>query len=160
MRKKLLCVLFLLGLSFSLTACGKESVDNSELTAYKTSMEAVLSNFETIDYAIKTIDPDADDDSSINELLHQFDLLEAEFKSLSEIAVPADFSYNESLADDAYSYMVQANEYYHQAFANDSYDETYLVAADECYKRANKRVQYIINILHGELPQDESISYQ
>lgn len=160
MKKKLLSVLFLFGLSFSLVACGEQPDNSAELNAYKTSMEAVFSNFEKIDYSIKTIDPDSDDASAINGLLEQFDLLEAEFKTLSEIVVPADFSYNESLADDAYNYMVQANSYYHQAFQDDSYDEAYIEAADECYKRANKRIQYIINILHGELPQDETISYE
>lgn len=160
LKKKFLSVLFLFAIVISVTACGKKNNNNEELKTYKASMETFFSNVEKIDYTIKTIDPDCDDDSSIKNLFEQFDLLEQEFKTLSEIPVPAEFSYNESLADEAYDYMVQANDYYHQSFTESSFNPYTLEAADECYRRANKRVQYIINILHGELPQDENVSYQ
>lgn len=160
LKKKFLTALFLFTIIFSLTACGKKANNNEELKLYKASMETFFSNIEKIDYTIKTIDPDCDDNSSIDSLFEQLDLLEKEFKYLSEISVPDDFSYNESLADEAYDYMVQANDYYHQSFTESSFNPYTLEAADECYKRANKRVQYIINILHGELPQDENVSYQ
>lgn len=160
MTKRFMSLILLLSLTVFSVSCGKKDNDNVELKAYKESMESFFSNVEKIDYSIKTIDPDCDDSSSIESLFEQLDLLEAEFKVLSEVSVPEQFAYNESLADEAYDYMVQANDYYHQSFSETSFNPYTLEAADECYKRANKRVQYIINILHGELPKDDNISYQ
>ena len=95
----------------------------------------------------------------MNQLFEQFDLLENEFKKLSEIHVPKDFENNESLAQQASEYMTQANDYLHKAFSETSYNENVLEAAMECYNRANKRVQFIISILHGELPTDDTVTY-
>jgi len=160
MQKKFLSVLFVFALSLSLIACGKSVENNPELEAYKASMETFFSNIEQIDYQIKTIDPDSDDDSSIQELFEQLDLLEAEFKKLAEISVPSKFSDNAQLAADAYDYMKQANEYYHQSFTDSTFNPYTLEAAEECYSRANKRIQYIITFLHGEKPKGDNISYE
>ena len=74
--------------------------------------------------------------------------------------VPETFAYISDLADEASSYMTQANEYLKQSFDDSSYNENTLKAALECYNRANKRAVYIVSLLNGELPKDENISYE
>ena len=54
--------------------------------------------------------------------------------------------------------MAQANQYFHDSFTDTSYNEYTLEAAMECYKRANKRLGYMIDILHGKIPDDDSIT--
>lgn len=139
-----------------LTGC-TEQVDNTpQLKAYKASMTTFFEELEKIDADINTIDP-ADQDS-IDQLFKQFDALEAQFKKLSEIEVPEEYISNKALGQQAYEYMVQANEYLHQSFTDTSYNQNVLDAALECYRRANKRVQFIITILHGEIPQDDGVT--
>jgi hypothetical protein len=55
--------------------------------------------------------------------------------------------------------MQQAVELYHQVFENGEYDEAIAEAAGEYYDRANIRIQYIITILHGEIPEGEGVTY-
>lgn len=157
MKKIISLSIGILIIATTLGGCGSKNKDNAELLKYKNSMTEVFEAFEKIDSDINSIDPN--DADSISQLFEQFDSLENEFKIMADINVPADFSYNESLADEAYDYMVQANEYLKQSFSDSSYNQYTLDAAMECYKRANKRVQYIISILHGELPSDENVSY-
>lgn len=154
--KKLIRLAVLLLTVCLLTAC-TETVDNTpQLKAYKASMTTFFEELEKIDTNINAIDPS--DQTSIDELFKQFDALEAQFKKLSEIEVPEEYISNEALGQQAYEYMVQANEYLHQSFTDTSYNQNVLDAALECYRRANKRVQFIITILHGEIPQGEGIT--
>lgn len=147
------CILLL----FSLCGCGSKNKENIELQKYKDSMVSIFNDLEKSNSDINKIDPNASD--SMEKLYEQFDILETKFKTLSEIEVPEEFKYNETLANEAYEYMVQANDYLHQSFTDTSVNQGTLDASIECYKRANKRVQYIINIIHGELPKDENITY-
>jgi len=148
-------------LCFGLTGCASSESDK-KLEEYKTSMETFFTNLEEIDGKINEIDPNSQD--AMDQLFTQFDVLQNEFSTMAALEVPTEgapdtFAYIESLADDAASYMVQANEYMHQAFDESSYNENTLNGALECYSRANKRVLYIVDLLHGEYPQGDNISY-
>lgn len=157
MKKKIIYFLFFV-LLLSLAGCGKKGTDTKELQNYKNAMSQFCDNLLIIDGEIKLINPESQD--SIDKLFDEYDKLEEEFKSLSEIAIPKEYAITESLVSEAYDYMVQANDYMHQSFSETSYNPYTLEAANECFKRANKRVQYIISILHGELPQDDNITYK
>lgn len=152
--KKLICALLSIMLVLSFSGC-KGSTDE-ELDAYKQALTQFCSEAERIDSNINLIDPDSI--TCIDDLFAQLDELEALFKTLSEIKVPREFSANESLAKEAYEYMVEANEYFHQSFSETAYNEYTCDAGIECYTRANKRVQYILDIIHGEIPSDENVT--
>lgn len=129
---------------------------------YKTSMEKFFDGLKTIDADINNINPD--DQDAINKLFEQFDTMDKAYASMAELTVPTEgvpetFAYIPELSKSASEYMTQANGYLHDSFAESSYNEHTLEAAMECYKRANKRVQFIITLLHGEYPKDESISF-
>ncbi len=160
--KKIACLLAALVFTIlTLTGCSS-SEETKALNNYKTEMETFFTDLEEINTVINEIDPESE--TSISELFSTFDTLEEKFSYLAAIDVPIEgapetFSYIEPLANEAADYMVQANGYMHDSFSDSSYNENTLAGAIECYKRANKRVQYIITLLHGEYPKDENISY-
>ena len=51
-----------------------------------------------------------------------------------------------------------ANDLYHQLFESETYDAAVANAAFEYYSRANVRLQYIVAILHGEIPEGENVT--
>ena len=156
MKKKLYMFTCLLLISVSLSACGKiEAPDYSE---YQNQMDNFFTGVSTLDEEINELNPT--DETSITTLFEYLDELEGQFKYFSEIEVPEDFQVTESLADEAYDYMKQANEYFRQSFSGNTYNEYTWEAGMECYERANKRMQYVIDIIHGKLPEDENITFE
>ncbi len=144
-----------------LSGCGAKG-SSALVNEYKTSMEKFFDGLKTVDADINKINPD--DQDAINKLFEQFDTMDKAYASMAELTVPTEgvpetFAYIPELSKSASEYMTQANGYLHDSFAESSYNEHTLEAAMECYKRANKRVQFIITLLHGEYPKDESISF-
>ncbi len=144
-----------------LSGCGAKG-SSALVNEYKTSMEKFFDGLKTVDADINKINPD--DQDAINKLFEQFDTMDKAYASMAELTVPTEgvpetFAYISELSKSASEYMTQANGYLHDSFAESSYNEHTLEAAMECYKRANKRVQFIITLLHGEYPKDESISF-
>lgn len=162
MKKRLLIAVVLVCSFAFLTGCGKKVNNSKELETYKASMENFFKAMEKENNTINSIDPESQ--NSMTDLLKEFDHMETFFKQLSELTVPTEnvpetFVYIPDLAIQASDYMTQANDYMHQAFSESSYNENTFEVAMECYKRANKRIGYIITLLNGEYPQDETITY-
>ena len=78
---------------------------------------------------------------------------------MAQLEVPEQFSAAESLADEADENMKEAVALFHQAYEGETYDEALGQAALEYYERTNVRIQYIITILHGEIPEGEGVTY-
>lgn len=55
--------------------------------------------------------------------------------------------------------MSMAVSYYHQAYEAETFNQNYADAAYEYYTRANTRLGYILQILHGEEILDENVKY-
>ncbi len=140
-----------------LTACGGNKQSAAE-TEYFDKMNNFFESVKTLDTEINALDPE--DTDSISQLFVYLEELESQFKYLSEIDAPSEFDATESLADEAYDYMVQATDYFAQSFTDNSYNEYTYAAGLECYKRANKRVQYIIALIHGEDITDENVTVE
>ena len=162
MRKHVLSAVLLLSLSMTLTACSATGA-GKEVSDYKKSVETFYDTLVEIDGEINEIDPSSQE--AIDKLFEEFDKLEANYSQMAELKVPTKdvpetFAYISDLADEASTYMTQANEYLKQSFDDSSYNENTLKAALECYNRANKRANYIVSLLNGELPKDENISYE
>ena len=140
----------------SFAGCGNEAGnDNND---YKKKMTAFFENVQKLDEQMNALDPESE--TSISDLFALLEQLEEQFKNFAEIEVPEEYIVTESLADEAYDYMKEANEYFRQSFSENSYNEYTLEAAMECYARANKRMHYVIDIIHGKLPDDENITYE
>ncbi|MCR5278068.1 MAG: hypothetical protein K6E19_01375 [Lachnospiraceae bacterium] len=155
MKRKLTVFLLLVIMILSLAGCGSKSEDSKALKQYNDKMTIFFDELVVINDTINEIEPE--NTSSLQELFTQFDILETKFEYLATIKVPQELVYYdsiESLAAEGSDYMKQANEYLHMAFEDGAYNENYIEPAMECYRRANKRIRYIVSLIHGEVPND------
>lgn len=147
----ILSVCFLCGAL--LTACGKDE----QLTAYQEDMNTFFEHLADYNDGMNSIDASSED--ATRQLLSYLDQLQAEITWMAELEVPERFSAVEDLADEADENMKQAVAMYHQAYESEEFDEAAAQAAREYYDRVNVRIQYIITILHGEIPEGEGVTY-
>lgn len=154
MKTKLLLIVSTLLLAFALTACGKDP----ELTKFRKDLDSFCSAIADLDAAINAIDPESI--TATTDLLGYLDQIDEQFKILADMPIPEEFSYLDPLMDEASSYMSEAVSSYHEAYSNNSYNEYTAAYAYENYARAYKRVQYMITVLHGDLPEDDSYSVE
>lgn len=138
---------------FLLTACGEDEA----LTAYQEDMNTFFENAAAYNDNMNSIDPNSED--AVSQLLAYLDGLQNEITWMAQLEVPEQFSAAESLADEADENMKEAVSLFHSAYEGDTYDEALGQAALEYYERANIRIQYIITILHGEIPEGEGVTY-
>lgn len=135
------------------TACGEDET----LNAYQEDMNTFFEHIADCNDGMNAIDPSAED--ATQQLLSYLDRLQEEVAWMAELETPDQFSAADGLADEADENMKQAVELYHKAYEGETYDEATAEAAREYYDRANLRIQYIIMILHGEIPEGEGITY-
>ena len=147
----ILCASLLCGLW--LAGCGEDK----QLTAYQEDMNTFFEHIADYNDGMNAIDASADDATEL--LLSYLDQLQAEVAWMAELETPDQFSAVDSLADEADENMRQAVALYHSAYEAEVFDEAFAQAAREYYDRANLRIQYIIMLLHGEIPEGEGITY-
>ena len=136
-----------------LAGCGKDQA----LEQYQTDMTTFFEQISMYNDGMNSIDASAED--ATDRILDYLDKVEEEISWMAQLEVPSQFSAVESLADEADENMKQAVALYHQAYEGDTFDEAVAQAAKEYYDRANIRIQYIITILHGEIPEGEGVTY-
>ncbi len=131
-----------------LTGCGRDAA----LDEYREQMDAYYDQLSVIDAGINSIDPATDMDGS--QLLGFLDELDAATMEMAGLEVPSQFASVESLADEASENMTQAVALYHQLYETDEYNEDLAAGAYEYYERANLRIRYVTDILHGDIPEE------
>lgn len=139
--------------AFLLTACG----ENEELTAYQEDMNTFFERAAEYNDKMNAIDRESD--TAVIELLGYLDAFAEDIQWMAELEVPEQFSAVESLADEADENMKEAVALFHAAYDEGGYNEGSEQAALEYYDRTNIRIQYIITILHGEIPEGEGVTY-
>lgn len=142
----LACALFLAG-------CGEDEA----LTEYQEDMETFFGHIIEFNNNMNAIDVNQPD--YVEQLLGYLDSLDAEVAWMAGLEVPDEFSAVESLADEASENMTQAVSLFHMAYEGEEFDANVEQAAREYYSRANIRFQYIITLLHGEIPEGEGVTY-
>lgn len=152
-RKIYLLVTTILSI-FLFTGCGEDE----ELSLFRTSFDEFCTNVATIDSSINNINANAE--SAPDELLALLDELKIEFQKMADLDVPEEFSYLESLADEASENMSLAVDNYHAAYKSESYDSYSADIASQYYERAYKRIRYMITFMHGEIPDDNNVSVE
>lgn len=145
-RKRFLFPVLLLTLF--LTGCGKDKA----VETYRANMTQFFENVQTINDAINQLDPN--DENVGDQLLPLLDSLDKSFSQMASLEVPDGFPGVKDLATDASKYMTEAVSYYHQAYSGEEYDKTSADIAYQNYQFANKRLQYIVQILHGDIPEE------
>ena len=140
----LLCVIFASG-------CGTDK----ELSEFETDMTTFKDHVTDISETMNAIDPVSE--TAVEELLTCLDDMNGEFQFLGEMTVPKEFSNIETLADEAASYMSEANSLYHQYYSGEEPDDTLKDQASENYSRALKRITYISELLQGKIPDGSDV---
>ena len=135
------------------SGCGKEEA----LDEYQADMTTFFEHIVAYNDGMNSIDASSED--AVGQLLAYLDQLRDEITWMAELEAPEQFSAAESLADEADENMKQAVELYHRAYEGEFFDEALAQAAREYYDRANIRIQYILTILHGEIPEGEGVTY-
>lgn len=138
---------------FLLTGCGEDE----ELVKYQDNMETFFEHIIEFNDNMNAIDVSQPD--YLSQMLGYLDSLDAEVAWMAGLEVPQQFSAVESLADEASENMTQAVSLYHMAYEGEEYNANVEQAAKEYYDRANIRIQYIIMLLHGEIPEGEGVTY-
>lgn len=147
-KKKCISLLLSIMLVMALSGCGKDA----SLEEYKKAMEVFYAKIVLVDEGMNVLNGENDPEGS--KLLEYLDELNLIVQDMAELEVPKEFSSVESLADEASENMSHAAELYHQLYSGEGYDENIASAAYEYYERANLRIRYITEILHGELPDE------
>lgn len=145
--KKLMTGTFLICM-FLFSGCGNAA----ELDAYKANMTQFFENVKTYDAAINSINPESE--TAVSDLLSVLDAMDNGFAQMASLEVPDGFPGVDELADEASEYMTEAVSCYHQAFEAEPFDTVLADVAKQNYDRANLRLQYIISILHGDIPEE------
>lgn len=131
----------------SLTGCGKDA----KIETYKANMNQFFENIRIFDSSINAIDPNSE--TATTELLSLLDSMNTSFSQMASLEVPDSFPGVADLATQASEYMSEAVIFYHQAYDGE-YDATLEDVARQNYERANLRLQYIVSILHGDIPEE------
>ena len=151
--RKCLIIGFCLFFTLLFTACGQDE----ELTAYQEDMNTFFERAKEYNDKMNAIDSASD--TAVIELLGYLDAFAEDIEWMAGLEVPNQFSAVESLADEADEKMKEAVALFHAAYEGDTFDEPSEQAAREYYDRTNIRLQYIITILHGEIPEGEGVTY-
>lgn len=138
-----------------LTGCGSDTAD--ELSTYQASMNTFCDNISYINDQINALDGTGESD--VETLLNNLDTLDDQFSQMAELTVPDEFATIDNLADEASENMSMAVSYYHEAYDSGTFNPNYADAAYEYYTRANVRLGYILQILHGEEIVDDNVRY-
>jgi len=139
-------------LSVMLTGCSSE---DPAMTKFQKEMNDFCDNVKNIDTNINQITNITADEAGLaaatTDLMYQLDKLDDEFAKFSNIDFPTNYDYLEQYADEASDYMTEAVKSYHTVY-EDNYTKSMEDYAKENYSRAYKRVQIILDVLHGEDP--------
>lgn len=136
-----------------LTACGQDEA----LDTYQEDMNTFFERAAEYNEKMNAIDQNSD--TKTVELLGYLDAFAEDIEWMAGLEVPSQFSVVESLADEADENMKEAVALFHAAYDGEAFDEASEQAAREYYERTNVRLQYIITILHGEIPEGEGVTY-
>ena len=136
-----------------LTGCKEDE----SLNEYQDNMEIFFNHLAEFNDGMNEVDVNADD--AVSQMLEYLDRVDEEVAWMAGLEVPKEFSAVESLADEASENMSQAVTMFHTAYEGEAFDSAIEEAAREYYNRANIRIQYIITILHGEIPEGEGVTY-
>lgn len=137
-------------LIFSMIGCGKKD----EITPFKDSLQTFYDKVNEISISINSIDPNST--SASENMLKCLDDMNQTFDALAEIDVPAEFEETKPLIQSAITNMHNANNLYHQAYSNQSYDDVLAQNAQSYYSDALASIKNIGEILmgHDVVPSD------
>lgn len=152
---KKLIILSLVACTICTSGCSKSRA-TAKLDEYYEGMNSFITESNNLLEQIDEID--STEENSADDMLRYLDALDKQFHTLSDMSVPEQFSANEILADEAYLYMAEAVRLFHRYYEDVDAGTEVHEAAIRNYERAIGRVDYISQILKGQVPEGEGIN--
>lgn len=141
--------------AFLLTSCRDKEAEALEV--YRDHMSVFFDNVTNLSNSLNAIDKDAKD--ATQTLLSLLDSLGREFETLRGFEIPEDFSSISDITIDAADSMKKSVELFHRAYDGD-YDAAAEADAYSYYERASRCIRVIMQVLNGEAPSVEGVTYQ
>ena len=139
-------------LAVMFTGCGQKG--SKELEDYKACMTEFYDKLSSLDNSINNIDSSSE--TAKIELLGYLDEMNETYKVMAATSIPEEFSGISDIAVEAADYMQMANETFHEAYDGD-FDADCEMLASQYYERANNRVNVMLQVLHGEIPEGDGV---
>lgn len=147
MKSKIL-ILFTI-LTWLLTGCGNNT---EQVLAFQNELNAVILKMEASHSELEKLDVTSSDASE--KALDALSNLQSAFEELANIDVKDDaYAFITDLAVEGSQYMDQAYKLFEEALTAERFDEDTSTLAYQYLERASKRINVIITMLHGEVPE-------
>lgn len=147
MKSKVL-ILFTIFTLF-LTGCGSKT---EQVLAFQNELNAVILKMEASHNELENLDVSSADASE--KALDALANLQSAFEELANIDVKDDaYAFISDLAIEGSQYMEQAYKLFDEALTSERFDEETASLAYQYLERASKRINVIVTMLHGEVPE-------
>lgn len=151
MKSKILILLTIITLLF--TGCGSNT---EAVLAFQNELNSVVLKIEGIHNELEGLDVSKEDASE--QALEALSNLKDAFDELSAIEVKDEaYAFISDLAVEGSQYMDQAYKLFEEAFTSTRYDDDTATLAYQYLERASKRINVIITMLHGEVPEGVTV---
>lgn len=147
MKKNYLLLLSIL-ITLTLSACGQNT---TQIVAFQNELYSTVTKIEALHKELNNLD--VTNSNAASNALNQLSKLNDAFKDLADINIAdEEFAFIADLAEEGSEYMSQAYKLFHEAYANDNFDEENADLAYKYLERATTRIRVIVSMLHGEVP--------
>lgn len=147
MKHRIFALLIMCVLLF--TGCSSKA---EQVIAFQNELNSVITKMENIHKELESIDVTNKDASG--QALEALSSLKDAFEELVAIEVKDEqFAFINDLAIEGSQYMEQAYKFFEEAYTFDHFDRETADLAYQYLERATKRINVIITMLHGEVPE-------
>ncbi len=132
-----------------LTGCSSKA---EQVIAFQNELNSVITKMENIHNELESLD--VKDKDASGQALEALSSLKDAFEELVAIDVKDEqFSFINDLAIEGSQYMEQAYKFFEGAYTSERFDRETADLAYQYLERATKRINVIITMLHGEVPE-------
>jgi seryl-tRNA synthetase len=132
-----------------LTGCSSKA---EQVIAFQNELNSVITKMENIHNELESLD--VKDKDASGQALEALSSLKDAFEELVAIDVKDEqFSFINDLAIEGSQYMEQAYKFFEEAYTSERFDRETADLAYQYLERATKRINVIITMLHGEVPE-------
>ena len=146
--KKIYLLLLSILITLTLSACGQNT---TQIVAFQNELYSTVTKIEALHKELNNLD--VTNSNAASNALNQLSKLNDAFKDLADINIAdEEFAFIADLAEEGSAYMSQGYKLFHEAYANDNFDEENADLAYKYLERATTRIRVIVSMLHGEVP--------
>ena len=146
--KKIYLLLLSILITLTLSACGQNT---TQIFAFQNELYSTVTKIEALHKELNNLD--VTNSNAASNALNQLSKLNNALKDLADINIAdEEFAFIADLAEEGSEYMSQAYKLFHEAYANDNFDEENADLAYKYLERATTRIRVIVSMLHGEVP--------